>query len=192
MNKRTLNEPKHVALIGMMGSGKTTVGQLLARKLGKRFQDCDAILSAQTNLSIEQLFASEGEPGFRKREQELLTTILKSSHPSVIATGGGVILSEDSCKLLKKHSDCVFLQAPVKVLVSRIKAQHAPAQRPLIKNTDIASRIPQLLSKREPLYDGTAHCSVVLTNEQTPQQTVDVLIPRYQPQSQQSSPVPRQ
>lgn len=191
MNKSPLNKHKHVTLIGMMGSGKTTVGRLLAHALKRHFQDCDALLSAHTNLSIEQLFASEGERSFRKREQELLAGILMTALPSVVATGGGAILLARNRKLLAEYSYCVFLQAPVEVLISRVKAQHASAQRPLIKNTDITSRMTQLLSERTPLYTSTADY-VMPVETHTPQQTADALVAHYQQQNQQPSQVPRQ
>ena len=142
----------------MMGSGKSTVGKLLADTVQCPFKDCDEILSRRAHRSIAELFRMDGEATFRKHEHELLKELLLDSNLAIIATGGGVPLDKRNRDLLKERAYCVFLKAPANMLAQRIKAQSVSDARPLLEatNADIQSRIAELMQAREPLYTALA------------------------------------
>ena len=96
-----LRGPRHVVLVGLMGSGKTTVGKKVAKLLGVRFVDADVELEARTGRSVADWFAAEGEAGFRRAEADLLTSLLEDAEPSVIGAGGGVVVQADNRRRLK-------------------------------------------------------------------------------------------
>src|SRR4051794_1958970 len=100
----------NVYLVGLMGAGKTSVGKLLARRLGKVFYDCDHEIERATGVRVPVIFDIEGEAGFRAREGRVLTDLVQRS-PVVLATGGGAVLAEQNRKLLKQHGTVVYLCA---------------------------------------------------------------------------------
>jgi shikimate kinase len=134
-----------VYLVGMPGSGKSTVGAELAGRLGVPFVDLDVEIERRDGRSITEIFESEGEAGFRALEaKELLDA---STHdPAVIACGGGVVLEPANRITLRNTGTCVFLDVPLAVLESRVRPD---ADRPLIR---AAGDLERILVEREPLY----------------------------------------
>jgi shikimate kinase len=134
-----------VYLVGMPGSGKSTVGAELAGRLGVPFVDLDVEIERRDGRSITEIFESEGEAGFRALEaKELLDA---STHdPAVIACGGGVVLEPANRITLRNTGTCVFLDVPLAVLESRVRPD---ADRPLIR---AAGDLERILAEREPLY----------------------------------------
>ena len=134
-----------VYLVGMPGSGKSTVGAELAGRLGVPFIDLDVEIARREGRSITDIFEAEGEAGFRAREaKELLDA---STHdPAVIACGGGVVLEAANRITLRNTGTCVFLDVPLAVLTTRVQPD---AGRPLIR---AAGDLERLLAEREPLY----------------------------------------
>ena len=134
-----------VYLVGMPGSGKSTVGAELAGRLGVPFIDLDVEIERREGRSITDIFEAEGESGFRAREaKELLDA---STHdPAVIACGGGVVLEPANRITLRNTGTCVFLDVPLAVLTTRVQPD---AGRPLIR---AAGDLERLLAEREPLY----------------------------------------
>ncbi|MEO7560321.1 MAG: shikimate kinase, partial [Nitrosospira sp.] len=102
----------NIFLVGMMGAGKTTIGKLLAHFLNKTFFDSDREIQKRTGVSIPVIFEIEGEAGFRKRETEILTELLKSEN-IVLATGGGAVLSIENREMLKHGGTVIYLRATV-------------------------------------------------------------------------------
>lgn len=102
----------NIFLVGMMGSGKTTIGRSLANYTGKTFVDSDHEIQERTGVKIPVIFDIEGETGFRRRETEVLQELVKMDNV-VLATGGGAILSENNRDLLKRHGTVVYLRAAV-------------------------------------------------------------------------------
>lgn len=109
----------HVVLVGMMGSGKTETGRELARLLGRRFADCDELVAATAQCSIPEIFAAEGEAGFRRRESETLAAELAGGPPAVVAAGGGVVVGAANRRLLRDATVC-WLRARSEVLAARV------------------------------------------------------------------------
>jgi shikimate kinase len=153
----------HLYLIGYRGTGKTTVGQLLARDLARPAVDLDARIETGAGCSIREIFASEGESGFRDRESAILNEVATET-PSVVATGGGIILREANRDLLRRTGFVVWLQAPAEVIWERIRADSSTsARRPNLTATGGLAEVRALQDVRTPLYHATAHCAIDAT-----------------------------
>lgn len=142
-NLRGLN----IFLIGMMGSGKSAVGRVLAGRLGYRFFDADIVLERVAQTSINDFFAREGESAFRELESRVLGELAAQTR-SVIATGGGAVLRRQNWSYLR-HGLVVWLSAPVAVLAERLRGDET---RPLLKTEDLEGKLKTLLGEREALY----------------------------------------
>ena len=143
----------NIFLVGLMGSGKTTIGRLLARRLGKRFVDSDHAIEARTGASIPWIFEIEGEPSFRRREAEMIRE-LTAQDGIVLATGGGAILDPASRALLAERGTVVYLRASIGSILQRTAHDK---NRPLLQTADPRRKLEQLLAQREPLYREIAH-----------------------------------
>ena len=118
----------HVFLCGFMGCGKTTVGRAAARLAGVSFIDLDKVIAAQAGKTIPEIFAEDGEACFRDLEASLLAEEAASARPSIVATGGGALVSPSNAALCRKHGSVVFLDVPFEVCYSRI---HRDPNRPV-------------------------------------------------------------
>ncbi len=138
-------------LIGMMGAGKTTVGKILAEKLGYRFFDTDAVIEQVAGQAIAQIFATAGEPEFRTLETQVLAE-LSAYRQLVIATGGGIVVKRDNWGLLR-HGIIVWLDVPVAEIMARLDGD---TTRPLLQKANPESnpedQVRSLLTERQPLY----------------------------------------
>lgn len=144
-------------LIGMMGAGKTTVGQLIAQSLDYRFFDTDTVIEQATGQSISQIFATTGETEFRQIETQVLAELSTYSR-LVVATGGGIVTQRQNWSYLR-HGVIIWLNVPIEVLYSRLKHD---TKRPLLQMSDPLARLQLLLQERHPLY---AQADVVVTVE---------------------------
>jgi len=142
---------RHVVLVGLMGSGKTTVGRRLASHLGRTFVDADAALEEITDRTIAEVFAEDGERGFRAIEADVLEELLEHHEPTVIASGGGVVLSgENRRRLQQPNVTTVWLDASPAFLASRVETK---AHRPLLAGGDSPRQVLERLhAEREHLY----------------------------------------
>ena len=141
-------EGLNLYLVGMMGSGKSSVGRHLAEALDYRFLDADTSLEQVAGRSIPEIFASEGETGFRALESAVLNQIA-SWHSLVVATGGGVVTQPANWGELHQGV-VIWLDAPDAILLARLKAD--PTPRPLMEAEDRAERLATLMAERRPLY----------------------------------------
>jgi shikimate kinase len=141
-------EGLNLYLVGMMGSGKSTAGRHLAQQLGYRFLDADSSLEQVAGRPIPEIFASEGEAGFRRLEAAVLNQIA-SWHSLVVATGGGVVTQPQNWGQLHQGV-VIWLDAPEALLLERLRAD--PTPRPLMEAPDPAARLAELLEQRRPLY----------------------------------------
>jgi shikimate kinase len=138
-----------IILTGPMGSGKSSVGRLLAEQLGFRFVDLDALLVEQTGKSINRIFAEEGEAAFRDRETELLAS-LTGSRQMVLATGGGAVIREQNRRLMRALGLVANLTADVRELSQRLAQAD---DRPLLQGEQpLETRIAGIMAEREPFY----------------------------------------
>ncbi len=137
--RKLRRQMENTVLIGMPGCGKTTVGQLVAKNMGKTFVDADQVLEAQAGMTIPEIFATEGEVGFRRRETEVLCELGKQSG-LVIATGGGCVTQAENYPLLHQNGTLFWLQRPLDCL--------ATEGRPLSQK----GTLQEMYEKRQPLY----------------------------------------
>ena len=143
-----MKKNENIYLIGLMGAGKTTIGRQLARSLTLPFYDSDKAIEENTGVDISTIFEYEGEEGFRKREKQMIQR-LTGLKGIVLATGGGVILSEDNRNLLINNGFVVYLQCSVQRVLERTRKDK---QRPLLQTDNPKERLEQLLEQRETLY----------------------------------------
>ncbi|MCP9892049.1 shikimate kinase [Cyanobium sp. Aljojuca 7D2] len=135
-------------LVGMMGAGKSAVGRPLAEALGYRFLDADDALQQVAGRTIPEIFASDGELGFRELETAVLGQIA-GWHSLVVATGGGVVTRPENWGHMRQGV-VVWLDAPAPLLLERLRAD--PTPRPLLQADDPGARLGELLAQRQPLY----------------------------------------
>jgi shikimate dehydrogenase len=163
-----LKETQNIALIGMPGCGKSTVGRILARAMGRPFADIDERIEAETGKSIPQIFAEDGEETFRRLETRVLAGEAKKSG-IVLATGGGVVTRPENLDLLRQNSLIVYLKRELAELVTD--------GRPLSRGVGIQA----LAEQRLPLYDTWSDCAVQVEAEpeQTAARIQDVIRNQY-------------
>ena len=149
-------------LVGMPGSGKSTLGRLLARRLDKPFYDADAELEKRLGVSIAVIFELEGEAGFRDRENAILGEFVASTH-IILATGGGVVLRPANRELLKQHGTVLYLHATPATLWERTRRSK---HRPLLQAPDPYERLNELYAARDALYRETADFVIESDQEQ--------------------------
>lgn len=150
-------EQVHLVLVGMTGSGKSTVGRLVAERLGWSFVDLDAAIEEQAGRSVREVFASDGESAFRDLETAVLVAALGTDDPSVIATGGGaVVRAENRAELAADRVRVVWLMADPDVVLDRVRAG---MHRPLL-DRDPAVALARMWAERESLYREVADAVV--------------------------------
>ncbi|MGC1439679.1 MAG: shikimate kinase [Burkholderiaceae bacterium] len=145
-----------LVLVGMPGSGKSTIGRRLAQRLDRPFVDADAELESRCGVSVATVFEIEGEDGFRERESRLLAELIEQPE-LVVATGGGVVVTPVNRELMKRAATVVFLEATLGELWNRLRNDR---KRPLLQSNDPRKRIAQLLETRQPLYESVADLTV--------------------------------
>jgi XRE family transcriptional regulator, aerobic/anaerobic benzoate catabolism transcriptional regulator len=139
----------HISLIGMRGAGKTTVGNILARRLKVPFYELDELIVKDTGLSLREIFDLEGENYYRAVEERILERVLKKT-PGVIAAGGGLVMNPNSLLRLKLHTFVVWLQAAPETLIDRV--QTGKDRRRLSAHPDVRKQLKAILDRRTPHY----------------------------------------
>ena len=148
-----MRKKRHVYLTGLMGSGKTTIGKLVAQRLGRPFIDLDKEIEKRENRSINDIFDQNGEEYFRKVEAEILDS-LDPDRYMVVATGGGIVLEEENRKNMKEKGYIIYLNVPIEKLANRLNDDY---ERPLLKNNEKEIKLLELNKERQPLYRDGAY-----------------------------------
>jgi shikimate kinase len=147
----------NLVLIGYRGSGKTTIGPLLAKRLGYTFVDLDDVVVRRAGKPIAEIFAAEGEAGFRLREAEACKALEKARR-HVVALGGGAVTDPYIRTSARRIGRVIWLRAPAAVLWARISLDHhSPQARPNLTPHGGLAEVEQILKEREPLYRSVAH-----------------------------------
>lgn len=154
-----------VVLVGMMGTGKTSVGSKLALMLERPFLDSDREIERITGSTVAQIFAASGEGVFRDLETRVLREALDRADPVVVSAGGGVVLDDGNRRMLRAHDPVVWLRARVDTLVARVGNGHG---RPLLDH-DVAATMARLDAARRPLYEEVADLIVDVDSPGTPE-----------------------
>lgn len=145
-----------IALVGLPGGGKSTVGRQLARRLGWPFLDTDTVIEERLGCPIRAFFEREGEAAFRDIEQSVIAE-LSGGERRVLATGGGAVLREANRRALHEHTTVVYLRSTPEELYRRLRHD---TQRPLLQVKDPLAKLRELYAQRDPLYRETAHFTV--------------------------------
>lgn len=150
--------PKMIYLIGPMGAGKSTIGRMLAQKMGLSFLDIDREIEERSGVSIAWIFDKEGEEGFRQRETAVIKELSEQSEKYVIATGGGSILRLENQKIMAATGFVVFLETSVDTQVERTSKDK---RRPLLQNgADRRKVLEEIYQKRLPIYQSLSDLTV--------------------------------
>jgi shikimate dehydrogenase len=163
-----------IALTGFMGSGKTTVAKIVARKTGKRLIELDKLIETNAGMTIPQIFASRGETGFREIEIETVKQIHQNPN-QVISCGGGVVLNGINIDRLRCKAVIVYLNVQPNVIMQRM--QNQDVEKPVLKNPNDPGEVTSLLTSRQPLYE--LHADIVIdSTELSPEQTAIEIMTR--------------
>jgi shikimate kinase len=149
-----VKEDISIFLVGLMGSGKTTIGRQLAKRLGRPFLDSDHEIEARTGVRIPTIFEIEGEAGFRRREAQVIADLTQQDAPIVLATGGGAVLDAENRRLLRENGWVVYLNVPPSSLWERTRHDRS---RPLLQVENPLAKLEALYAARDPLYRESAH-----------------------------------
>lgn len=158
-------------LVGLPGSGKSSVGRVLARRLSTRFTDSDAVIEQRIGEPIRSFFEREGEEPFRDVEQQVIAELCATAD-GVLATGGGAVLREANRAALKQGGTVLYLRSSPEELQRRLRHD---TQRPLLQVKDPRAKLQQLYRERDPLYRDTAHF-IVETGRPTVQALVGMIL----------------
>ena len=148
-------DERPIALLGVRGAGKSTVGLVLARKLGRRFVEVDQEIEAAAGLPLGEVFALHGEAYYRRVEREVLTRLLAEPTPTVLATGGSIVNDPTNYALLRARAHTIWLRARAEDHWNRVVAQGD--QRPMHENPHAFAELRGLLAAREKLYARADH-----------------------------------
>jgi shikimate kinase len=163
---------QHLVLIGLMGSGKSTVARIAADRLGRKMIDSDAVIEANTGRTVREIFADDGEDAFRELETAALIDALAATPPAVIAAAGGVVLrSENRAALKEANAKVVWLCATPALLVERVTSS---GHRPLLDD-DPAGTLQRMYDEREALYREVAD-AVVLVDHRSINDVVEAVL----------------
>lgn len=178
----------NIFLVGLMGSGKTTIGRALAKKLNMRFVDADQEIEARTGASIPLIFEIEGEASFRQREADVIRD-LSAQQGIVLATGGGAVLNEQSRRYLRERGVVIYLRASVNSILQRTSHDR---NRPLLQTADPRAKIEELSRQRAPLYQEIAHITIETgrPNVQSVLQNILVQLEQFNSAATPPAPLP--
>jgi shikimate kinase len=155
-----------VVLVGMMGSGKSSVGRRLATRLGLPFVDADTEIETAAGMTIPEIFAQRGETEFRDGERRVISRILTTRSPLVLATGGGAFMNAETRARISQLGISIWLKAEPDVLMRRVRKR---SNRPLLQTADPEATLKRMLAEREPVY---ALADLTLTSRDNPHEVV--------------------
>jgi shikimate kinase len=159
----------NIILIGFMGSGKTSVGRLLADRTGYYFKDTDELIVDKEGREIEEIFHTHGEDYFRNLETELLETVMDDLDKTVLSTGGGIPVRDRNVNLLRKMGHIIYLRTSTSTIIKRLAGD---TSRPLLQGDNPSEKVERLLSSRVPIYERAADI-IIDTDDKSKAQIVN-------------------
>lgn len=150
--EKAVSDTPHIALIGMMGVGKTTIGRRLAKRLSREFFDSDEEIEAASGRTVSGYFRDHGEAEFREGEKRVITRLVKPEivkHPIVLATGGGAFTHDPTREVLLENSLTIWLKGDIDTIMERVSRNN---KRPLLQVADPRAKVQELIDARHPLY----------------------------------------
>ncbi|MEA2069103.1 MAG: shikimate kinase [Verrucomicrobiota bacterium] len=165
---------RNIVLVGFMGTGKTTVGKLLAEKTGMPLLDMDSLIEKRAGKTINEIFAEDGEPHFRTMERALAKE-LSTGNSQIISTGGGIVLDPENITDFEKTGLVVCLLADAKTVLDRVKHD---STRPLLAD-DKETKILQILETRKPIYEAIPH-RIDTSGRPSPEPTAQEIFDLYE------------
>ncbi|BCJ94562.1 shikimate kinase [Anaerocolumna cellulosilytica] len=162
----------NIILIGFMGSGKTSIGTLLARKLSYDFMDTDQLIEKRAGKSIKEIFALDGEEHFRKMETDEILSMQDYLQHTVLSVGGGLPIRTGNAEILRKLGTVVFLKAHIDTLKARLAGD---TKRPLLSGEEWDKKVTLLLQSREPVYENAAHL-IITTDSKCFEEILDEIL----------------
>ena len=156
---------RSVVLIGMMGAGKSTIGRRLSARLRLPFTDADTEIEAAAGMPILDIFETHGEPNFRDGEARVIARLLDDG-PTVLATGGGAFMREETRSRIRDKAVSIWLKADADVIIRRVKRR---ADRPLLQTADPAATISRLIAERTPVYQ---HADITIWSRDVPHEKI--------------------
>jgi shikimate kinase len=163
---------RHLVLVGLMGAGKTTVGVRCAELLGRPFLDTDELVVATAGIPFDDIWAAEGEQGFRARERVAVADAAASPTPLVISCGGGTVLDADNRRALRERGVVVLLTASSAALAARLAHDNS---RPLLIGDDKTATLERLSALRQPAYEAAAHIDIDTEGRSVDEVAADVV-----------------
>ena len=151
-----LHIDKPIALVGLMGVGKTTVGRRLAKRLGRAFEDSDDAIEQASGRSVAGYFRDHGEADFRDGELRVIKRLLEVDPPIILATGGGAFIHPPTRQILREQALVIWLRGDLDTLVERVSRND---KRPLLRGVDKRAKMRELMEARHPIY-AQAHLKV--------------------------------
>ena len=145
-----------IFIVGLMGSGKTSVGKILAKKVGRNFFDTDQEIIKNEKLDISQIFNKYGEDYFRELEHAILKRII-SNEGSIVSTGGGIVLKKENIDIMKDNGIIIFLNIDVETQIARIKNKK---NRPLLKNSNLEDDLKNMKNDRDKVYESISNLKI--------------------------------
>jgi shikimate kinase len=169
---------RHLVLVGLMGAGKTTVGERCAERLARPFVDTDAVVEATARRSVQELFSEAGESTFRALERDAVRDVTASPAAAVIACGGGAVLDPENRRRLREAGTVVWLRAAPAVLAERVDADGVA--RPLLAPRGAVATLQRLAVVRAAAYEAVAD-AVVDTDGRTVDEVAEAVLQVYRP-----------
>ncbi|MED5430362.1 MAG: shikimate kinase [Pseudomonadota bacterium] len=145
-----------IFIVGLMGSGKTSVGKILAKKVGRNFYDTDQEIIKNEKLDISQIFNKYGEDYFRELEHTILKKII-SNQGAIVSTGGGIVLKKENVDIMKDNGIIIFLNIDVETQIARIKNKK---NRPLLKNRNLKGDLKNMKNDRDKIYESISNLKI--------------------------------
>lgn len=159
----------NIILIGFMGAGKTSVGQVLSEDGRRVFLDTDRLIEEKAGMAVSRIFAENGEAAFRQMETELLRELIRQTEHAVISVGGGLPLRQENRSLLKELGTVVYLKVKPETVLARLKGD---TTRPLLQGENVEEKVRSLMDARGPVYEEAAHL-IVQTDGRTLQEIAE-------------------